>query len=126
MILPILDPVLKFKRHPITLKSKTMNAQETLEAIDIMKAWTEGEDVELQVIDGTYTGWDAVTKPAGNGSLSWRFDLYRYRRKPKPQEFWIVIRPNERTGPWFYTETAANMCANVIPDAKIIHVKQVL
>jgi len=55
-----------------------MNIEETKEAISVMQAFVDGNEVEYQISDGTW--WDALTP-------SWNWASTRYRIKPTPLRY---------------------------------------
>ena len=65
-----------------------MNREETREAIDVMLDWLNGgelEERELGDMDATWTSYEESDDALFN------FELYEYRSKPKPREFWIDL-----------------------------------
>ncbi len=66
-----------------------MNKLETAEAILVMQAWIDGEELEYK--DHVYPEND-WRKVAGNPL--WSLSKNSYRIKPKPREFWIDLTDN--------------------------------
>lgn len=60
-----------------------MNKDQTKEAIKVMQAYVDGEEIEYKDSSGA---WRAV-----NGEPLWNFCECEYRVKPKPLECYLVV-----------------------------------
>lgn len=72
-----------------------MNKQETAEAIKVMQAFVDGEEIQLceplSKLD-SQVNWRDLT-----GEPGWVWHKFQYRIAPKPREFWITIEPPGET-----------------------------
>jgi len=59
-----------------------MNKQQTRDAIKVMQAYVDGEEIEVR---GSTVEWIAEDL----GVIPWQWSTCEYRIKPKPREFWI-------------------------------------
>ncbi len=68
-----------------------MNKQETAEAIKVMQAWIDGDEIDIEYLDRDYpdSHWRKVA-----GNPLWALSSNAYRIKPKPREFWIDLTDN--------------------------------
>jgi alkanesulfonate monooxygenase SsuD/methylene tetrahydromethanopterin reductase-like flavin-dependent oxidoreductase (luciferase family) len=62
-----------------------MNKEETRKAIEVMQAYVDGEQIELQWSVGEWETYDHDGKP------TWNWSKYDYRIKPKPREWWLDL-----------------------------------
>ena len=76
---------------------------EIQERIDIMQAWVDGGEVEY-FHDHT-NSWRNLS----NTFISFDFERWNYRIKPKPREIWVpVVKTGERMHPsWFSSKEDA-------------------
>ncbi len=59
-----------------------MNVEETKEAIKVMEAFVDGEEIEFDLGDG----WQSYLK---HNTPSWNWGEIAFRTKPKPLECWV-------------------------------------
>lgn len=71
-----------------------MNKEQTLKAVEVMRAYAEGNRIECRRRQrGAIGAWTGVVSP------SWDWDEIEYRTKPEPIEFEVWYNPNPG-GPW--------------------------
>lgn len=63
-----------------------MNKDQTKEAIKVMQAYVDGEEIEVIDRDDPNAEW----KPYSD-RFDWDFDCHKYRVKPKPLECFVVV-----------------------------------
>ena len=59
-----------------------MSKKATAEMIDVMRAYVKGEQIEVKPYHEKI--WASVVVP------SWNWELYEFRVKPKPREWWLI------------------------------------
>lgn len=66
-----------------------MNKEQAKQAIAVMQAWVDGEQIEFKV---KHLPDDAFRTPTEKWGLAWNWDDFVYRRKPKPKivERWAL------------------------------------
>ena len=70
-----------------------MNREATKKAIEVMQAYVDGADFEVQAKYDTI--WHMPK--GGDTTPQWNFQNRNYRIKLKPREFWITIEPPGET-----------------------------
>ncbi len=72
-----------------------MNKKETIEAIKVMQAFVDGDDIKVDEQTNKYN--------VNNSELGWNWSGFKYRVKPKPIERWIGVWEQETITPqWCY------------------------
>ncbi len=102
------------RNTPICEKKKglEMNKQETAEAILVMQAWIDGEEVEWTRRDEPVFPWK------GSNGFLWDWNTNKYRIKPQPREWWLNLEPD--VVPRGYRELSET------PVDGFVHVREVL
>ena len=77
-----------------TQKADDMNkdSKELARHIDAMLAFQNGKDMEYCKLEPHGYEWTTLRK---NGTLSFNWQTYDYRIKPKPREFWLNLYRND-------------------------------
>lgn len=77
-----------------------MNKEQTLEAIKVMQAYVDGEEIEVSAYGKI---WQPVREP------SWHWDDVEYRIKPKPVEFKVWYRDSDKNiyNPKYFSDYSA-------------------
>lgn len=105
-----------------------MTVNETLSAIEVMKAFTEGKQIQVRHRGGTDQEWEDLPN-AHCPSWAWYGCEYRVKPEPpKPREYWIAIRKNgENPFPSTFSsrEAAEKHICKVTDTWEVVHFAEV-
>ena len=65
-----------------------MNREETKQAISVMQAYVDGDEIEWRSKD--FPKWETVDT-SHPSFPAWEWVTVEYRTKPKPREFWLRL-----------------------------------
>jgi len=66
----------------------------TQEKMDVMQAYLDGEIIESsRLVEDEWSPWGTHY-----GEPAWNWTHWRFRVKPKPREFWIVVQERSEVG----------------------------
>ena len=77
------------------------------EAAKVLLAWANGEIIEFR--SSSTSPWTSADL---TGQLSWNFDFFEYRVKPKPIECWVTVLNGRTASTVHATEELANNCVH--------------
>ena len=72
-----------------------MDREETIEAIKVMQAFVDGEDI---LVNEQSVKYNAI-----HSELGWNWIAFKYKVKPKPIERWITVYDTGLTGSCVFT-----------------------
>ena len=67
-----------------------MNREETIEAIKVMQAFVDGEDIQCS-FRASQDAWEQMEP-------EWQWAIYRYRSVPKPREWYLARKDIPESG----------------------------
>lgn len=81
-----------------------MDKKEVQEAIKLMQAWLDGEEIQYRTRRDVNQDWQGYEPDECRPSWNWH--VFEYRAKPMPLEVWLVLTADGATYTYFDSNSA--------------------